>query len=83
MPLTKVFGNMQKKNNLTIVTKDADFSNKILLHTPPPKAINIRTGNMAMKNFHSFITQIWGDVLVISQTNKLVTVFRDKIEAIT
>ena len=31
-----------KKHNLTIVSKDADFSNKILLKTPPPRVIHIR-----------------------------------------
>ena len=29
-------------NNLTIVTKDIDFSNRILFHKPPPKVIHIR-----------------------------------------
>ena len=29
-----------KKNDLTIISKDADFSNKILLKEPPPKVIH-------------------------------------------
>ena len=31
-----------KENNLTIVTKDADFSELILLNDPPPKIIHIK-----------------------------------------
>ena len=38
--------NYALENNLTIVTKDADFSERILLHTPPPKVIHFKTGNM-------------------------------------
>ena len=28
-----------KENNLTIITKDVDFSNKMMLNNPPPKVI--------------------------------------------
>ena len=31
-----------KENNLTIVTKDADFSDRILLSDPPPRVIHIK-----------------------------------------
>jgi predicted nuclease of predicted toxin-antitoxin system len=71
-----------KINNLTIITKDSDFSDRILLASPPPKVIHIRTGNMSMKDFHAFINEIWKDVLALSHENKLVSVFKDKIEAI-
>ena len=29
-----------KQHNLTIITKDADFSNLVLLNTPPPRVIH-------------------------------------------
>ncbi|MEZ4821876.1 MAG: DUF5615 family PIN-like protein [Ignavibacteria bacterium] len=31
-----------KENNLTIISKDADFSSRILIKSPPPKVIHIR-----------------------------------------
>lgn len=37
---------------------------------------------MSMRDFHIFINEIWEDVLSLSSQNKLVTVFKDKIEAI-
>ncbi|MGF1587300.1 MAG: DUF5615 family PIN-like protein [Bacteroidales bacterium] len=40
-----------KKNKLIIVTKDSDFSNKILYKSPPPKVIHIRFGNMRIHEF--------------------------------
>lgn len=71
-----------KKNSLTIITKDSDFSNKILMRKPPPRVIHIRVGNMRMNSFFSIITKIWPDVLAMSETHKLVNVFQDRIEGI-
>lgn len=34
--------NYAKDNSLTIITKDADFSNKIIFKTPPPKVIHLK-----------------------------------------
>jgi predicted nuclease of predicted toxin-antitoxin system len=50
--------NFAKENNLTIITKDCDFSNRIIFHEPPPKVIHIRFGNMKMKDFFLTITVI-------------------------
>ncbi len=41
--------NYALKNNLTIVTKDSDFSKRIILKEPPPKVIHIKLGNMRQK----------------------------------
>ena len=71
-----------KEHNLTIITKDADFSDRILLHTPPPRVIHIKLGNMKMKAFHHAISHIWNDVLLMSSENKLVSVYHDKLEGI-
>ncbi len=71
-----------KENDLTIITKDADFSNRIIFHEPPPKVIHIRFGNMKMRGFHTALTTIWDDIIDLSETHKLVNVFRDRIEAI-
>ena len=66
---------------MTIITKDSDFSNKMLLHDPPPKVIHIRFGNMKMKDFYDTIIKVWDDVLILNKDYKLVNVFKDRIEA--
>ena len=71
-----------QKNRLTIITKDADFSDRILLHKPPPRVIHIRLGNMKMKTFYKIMCEIWDDVLTMSSTHKLVNVYVDRIEGI-
>jgi predicted nuclease of predicted toxin-antitoxin system len=74
--------NYALQNNLTIITKDSDFSNLILLKEPPPKVIHIRFGNVKMGDFFDLITTIWDDVLILNQRYKLVNVFKDRIEGV-
>ena len=71
-----------KLHDLTIISKDSDFSNRILLQEPPPKIIHIRFGNMKMKEFFGTINKVWHEVILLNETHKLVNVFRDRIEAI-
>lgn len=74
--------NYALKENLTIITKDADFFNKMLLQNPPPKVIHIRFGNLKMKDFFELTIKVWDDVLKLNENNKLVSVYSDRIEAI-
>lgn len=71
-----------KSNGLTIITKDADFSNRIISSEPPPKVIHFRTGNMKMAEFHDFIKTHWQTILESAKNHKLVNVYRDKIISI-
>lgn len=74
--------NYAKENRLIIITKDADFSNRIIFHQPPPKVIHIRFGNMKIREFFSLMNAVWADVIELSESYKLVNVFKDRIEAI-
>jgi len=71
-----------ESNNLTIITKDSDFSTRILLHNPPPRVIHIRLGNMKMKKFHDSIDKIWPQIIELNKEYKLVNVFSDRIEGV-
>jgi predicted nuclease of predicted toxin-antitoxin system len=71
-----------KEHNLTIVTKDTDFSDMIMISTPPPKVIHIKIGNMKMKEFHQLISKNWQDICSMSEDFKLIRVFSNKIEGI-
>ncbi|HEY0047904.1 MAG TPA: DUF5615 family PIN-like protein [Pyrinomonadaceae bacterium] len=71
-----------KQNNLTIVTKDADFSHRIIVIQPPPKIIHIKIGNMKLRDFESAIEKVWKTSEELSGTHKLVNVFIDRIEAV-
>lgn len=71
-----------KERSMTIVTKDSDFSDRILFSNPPPRVIHLRVGNVSMRDFHRIVGSIWDEVKVLSTEYKLVTVFKDKIEAV-
>src|SRR5690606_16532387 len=68
-----------KESDLTIISKDSDFSNRILLTDHPPKVIDIRLGNLSMRQFHEAIAQCWDQVLELNASHKLVIVFNDRI----
>jgi predicted nuclease of predicted toxin-antitoxin system len=71
-----------KVNNLTIITKDSDFSHKIIFKQPPPKVIHIKIGNMKLKDFLNTLSPIWENVLKLSENYKLVNVFIDYLEGV-
>lgn len=67
-----------KENDLTIVTKNTDFSDMIMLNTPPPRVIHIKIGNIKMKEFHQLITKVWNNVCIMSEGFKLIRVYSNK-----
>ena len=44
-----------KSHGLTIVSKDADFTNRALAEPGGPKVIHMRVGNIGMKDFHRIV----------------------------
>lgn len=71
-----------KLNGLTIVTKDADFSHRIILSEPPPRIIHIKIGNMRLRELRAFLELIWDSTCAVSREHKLVNVFRDRVEGV-
>lgn len=71
-----------KDNNLTIITKDNNFSDRVIFHIPPPKVIHIKFGNLKMKPFYELISKNWVEICKLSETHKLVNVFENRIEGI-
>ncbi len=71
-----------RQGGLVIVTKDADFSDRILLTQPPPWVVHLRIGNLRRADFHAFLARIWPQVEALLPTHKLVNVYADRIEAV-
>lgn len=68
--------------DLTIVSKDADFSHRMIALEPPPRVIHLRIGNMKLRDFEDFIDRHWSMIKAVSEEHKLVNVFSDRIEGI-
>lgn len=71
-----------REEDLVIVSKDADFSDRIILAAPPPRVIHIRAGNMKMREFHGFIARAWPQAAALIETHKLVIVHQHAVECI-
>lgn len=56
-----------KKENLIIVTKDADFSERIFFYGFPPKVIWIRRGNCSTNIIESLLRKHYQEILNLSQ----------------
>jgi len=82
-PIDAVVWNYALTNRLVIVTKDSDFSNWILLTSPPPWIVHLRIGNLRRKEFRSFLGWIWHQVEALLPEHKLVNVYLNKIEAVS
>lgn len=75
--------NYAKEHHLVIISKDCDFSNKIMYKAPPPKVIHIRFGNVRIQRLHELLITMWDDIEKEIETHKLVNVFVDRIESIS
>ena len=71
-----------RENDLTIVTKDADFSIRISVSSPPPKVIHLRIGNLKRKAFLRLLSTMWPRIEATLKTHKLVNVYLDRVEGI-
>lgn len=69
-------------NEYVILTKDTDFSNRMMLADPPPWVVHLRIGNMRKRDFHLFLAQVWPQVEKLLPAHKLINVYSERIEAI-
>jgi predicted nuclease of predicted toxin-antitoxin system len=74
--------NHAREKDCVIVSKDADFSDRIILAEPPPRVIHIRVGNMKIREFHDFIVRAWPQAVVLIETHKLVVIHQHRIDCI-
>ena len=71
-----------RRQGWVVVTKDADFSQRVLTEGPPPSVIHVRLGNMRLRELHGHLARAWPQVARLSETHCLIQVFPDRIEAI-
>lgn len=74
--------NYAKENDLAIVSKDADFSERILADRPPPRIGHLRFGNLRLAEFHTHLAIVWPQVERLLAVNKLVIVYLDRLDAV-
>ena len=90
VPLSKVGRNpsdsqiweFARKHDLVIVSKDADFSDRIITKSPPPRVVHLRFGNFSRDEYHTFLARHWPQIEKLLKSHKLVNVYADRLEGI-
>ncbi len=72
-----------RRLDCVILTKDADFFDRLLLDGPPPKVVWLRTGNMRRKEIEHLVETVWDRVVETLSHADLVEIHHDRIEGIT
>lgn len=72
-----------RREELVIVTKDADFSGRMILRSPPPWVVHLRFGNLRRREFHALLARHWPRIEALLPTHKLVNVHTDRVEGVS
>src|SRR5260370_41720850 len=70
-------------HDLAIVSKDADFSNRIIVQSPPPRVVHLRFGNLQRREFHTLLARVGPRIEFLIQGHNLVNAYQGRIEAVT
>jgi predicted nuclease of predicted toxin-antitoxin system len=71
-----------RANALAIISKDADFSYRMMVSHTPPWVVHLRFGNLRLRDFHALLARSWPQVEVLLPAHKLVNIYADRIEAV-
>jgi predicted nuclease of predicted toxin-antitoxin system len=71
-----------RKHRAVIVSKDADFSDRIITQSPPPWVVHPRLGNLQKDDFHTLLARFWPRIETLLKSHKLVNVYSNRLEAI-
>ena len=66
----------------TVLTRDTDFFDRIMLQGPPPKVIWVRLGNIRKADLESLLIRLWPAILNLLCDADLVEVHPTSLEAV-
>lgn len=69
-----------RREGSIILTKDADFFDKLAMQGAPPKIVWVRTGNMRRVDLIAFLVQQWQRIRALLVQADMVVVHRDRLE---
>ena len=71
-----------RERNWTILTRDTDFFDRIMLQGPPPKVIWVRLGNIRKADLESLLISLWPAICNLLTDADLVEVHPNVLEAV-
>ncbi|HMO66132.1 MAG TPA: DUF5615 family PIN-like protein [Verrucomicrobiota bacterium] len=72
-----------RREELVIVTKDADLSGRIILASSPPWVAHLRFGNLRRREFHALPARVWPQVETLLKSHRLVNVHADRVGGVS
>lgn len=69
------------ERRMVIVSKDADFSDRVMPVTSPPWVVHLRFGNLRRDDFHALLAKVWPKIEALLPSHKLICVYHDRIES--
>lgn len=71
-----------RQHDWTILTRDTDFFDRIMLEGPPPKVIWIRLGNIRKAELVNLLLRLWPAICSLLTDSDLVEVHPTSLEAV-
>jgi predicted nuclease of predicted toxin-antitoxin system len=67
------------KNNLILLSKDADFYDLFLIKEKHPKVVNFRFGNLTLNDLHHYFLKFWPTIIDHLDTASFIIAQEDKL----
>lgn len=71
-----------REERRVILTKDADFFERLLLEGPPPKIVWLRVGNLRRVELEALMKRVWPAVEALLADHDLIEVHRSSLEGL-
>jgi predicted nuclease of predicted toxin-antitoxin system len=71
-----------RQRDMVIVSKDSDFSDRVMMSYPPPRVVHVCLGNMKIRAFHAVLTRAWPWVEENVAQFRLIRLYADRAEGI-
>jgi len=81
-PTDKQLWDHGRREGWTLLTKDADFFERLALEGAPPKVIWLRTGNLRRIELETILMRLWPQISALLVSVDLVEVHGDRLEGI-
>lgn len=69
-----------RENDWTILTRDTDFFDRMMLEGPPPKVIWVRLGNIRRKDLESMLIRLWPRISTLITDADLIEIHPGSLE---
>lgn len=81
-PTDSALWEVARRESLVILTKDADFYDRILLTEPPPWVVRVACGNLRRRDLLALVESAWPAVMRLLPEHKVVRVTLQAVEGI-